>query len=462
MFFTKLNAKAVKAVAKNSGRAINKTMKAAPISRHIIKSIKGEKYTVGFSSREVMPDDINEDNYCMAGFSKGKTASGVHDPITVSALWIGCDDNGAILIVTADCIGLTRVEVTRVRDMMSDFNKAHNCKNTNICCSHTHAGFDTIGIWGRFPKSGKNEKYIDKLLNSICSVCMEAYENREPSDIYVGFTAVPMAQSRNRDRGMVNERLTRIRICPRSGNKETWFLNFAAHPNALGDNNRNISADYPYYMREKIYSRKDVNVMFGVGAIGDVEPFGHSENREENARLQGELIGEKAFDIKNEIKLKCEIKVLRQPFYCPVNNSVFAFLAHFDIMSSKRYPCEKSSLGIAHKTELTYIHLGQQKILLMPCESFPETVYESCKNKNYQIRTLEEIAGDKNLLVFSVSNDMIGYVVPKEDFNLNENQLVVNNSLGRRRKSYHESNSLGIRTQEIIAEVFEEMVKRMG
>ena len=32
-------------------------------------------------------------------------------------------------------------------------------------------------------------------------------------------------------------------------------------------------------------------------------------------------------------------------------------------MSTKRYPCNKGELGLALKTEMTYIDLGDQKIL---------------------------------------------------------------------------------------------------
>ena len=195
------------------------------------------------------------------------------------------------------------------------------------------------------------------------------------------------------------------------------------------------------------------------------------EDKEERTRLQGECLGNAALTINNDMKLDCEISIIRQPYYCPVDNGVLAFLAMLNVMSSKRYPCEKGELGLALKSELTYIKLGEQKILLLPGESFPETVYggyasaeDSATGKSPDINPtpLVEIAGDENLLVFGVTNDMTGYVVAPNDFILHKTQAYLSNGSDRfDRSHYHETNSLGYLSAQTIADVFESVVKRM-
>lgn len=464
-------ASAVKAIAKHNAKALKRKRSAPLISRQNVKKIAGEKFKVGFASCDVMPDDIDTNVYWIAGHGPGKKIEGVHDPITVNAMWIGCGDNGGIMMVSADIIGLTRVEVAKVRDMLSGFSKKVNCKSLNICCTHNHAGFDTVGYWGKLPKTGKNPEYMDKLLGSIADVCRQAYENRTEGDIFIGTVSVPDAQYDKRLPVVLHDTLTRIKFVPDNGDTETWLLNYAAHPNTLGGSNRKVSADYPYYLRKTINEAKKTNILFGVGAIGAVDPGDFCEDKEERTRLQGECLGKASLSIDNDVKLDCSLSVLRQPYYCPVDNGVLAFLASLKVMSSKRYPCEKGELGLALKTEMTYINLGGQRILLLPGESFPETVYggyssaeDSATGMGSEINPtpLVEIAGDENLLVFGVTNDMTGYVVPPNDFILHKTQAYLSNGRDRFDNShYHETNSLGYLASQTIADVFADIVSRM-
>lgn len=465
-------AKAVRGISKMGGAKLKRKMNAHPISNHLIKSIEGNGYKCGFASCEVMPDDLFSAPHYIAGHGPGHSVEAVHDPVTVNAMWIGCEDNGGFVIVSADCIGLTRVDVIKVRDMLTSFVKKTNCKSINICCTHSHAGFDTVGYWGKIPKTGKNEKYMDKLFKSIADIIQKAYDNRTDGKLYVGTVSVPEAQLDRREPIVLNDTLTRIRFVPNDGSNETWLLNYAAHPNTLGGANRTVSADYPFYLRDTIKKEKSVNILFGVGAIGAVDPGMFCEEKVERTRLQGECLGKAALTIDNDKELSAKVKILRQPFYVPVENSVLAFMASLKLMNSKRYPNEESSIGVALKTEITYIKLGELNILLLPGESFPETVYggyasaeESAtgSSDNINSRPLVDIAGDKNLLVFGVTNDMTGYVVPPNDFVLHKTQPYLSNGKDRfDRGHYHETNSLGINTSHKIAEVFETVVSRMN
>ncbi len=470
MSIADLAASAVRAISKSSGRRLKRKMSAPPIPEHVAKTFSGNKYKVGFSKCEVMPDDLDTATYWIAGHGPGKKIEGVHDPITVSAMWIGCDDNGAVLMVSADCIGLTRVEVTKIRDMLSPLIEK-GCKSINICCTHNHAGFDTVGYWGKLPKTGKNPSYMNKLFDSICKVCNEAYEARTEGDLFVGTIHVPEAQLDRRDPVVLNDTLTRLRFVPDNNGNETWFLNYAAHPNTLGGGNRYVSADYPYYLRETVCKEKNVNVLFGIGAIGAVDPGPFCEDKDERTRLQGECLGKAALAIDNDEKLEPDAAVLRQPFYCPIDNAVLAFLASLKVMSSKRYPSDVGDLGLALKTEMTYLRFGSLKMLLLPGESFPETVYggydtaeKSATGKGPEINPtpLTEIAGEKQLLVFGVTNDMTGYVVPPNDFTLHPTQAYLSNGKDRfDRSHYHETNSLGFNAQATIADVFKKVVANM-
>lgn len=467
-------ASAVKKIETGRGKRLKKKVVTPPISAHAIKDLKSSdgKYYCGFAMREVMPDDVLAKDYWIAGHGPGRKIEGVHDPVTARAMWIGVKDEGGIILCSVDCIGLTNVEVTNVRNRLAGFCKSAKCKSVNISCTHSHAGFDTVGYWGKLPRTGKDPDYMEKLLSTIAEICREAYEKRTAGDLFVGSIHAPDGQLDRREPIVLHDTLTRLRFVPDDGSKETWFLNYAAHPNTLGGPNRFVSADYPYYLRETIYKSKDVNELFSVGAIGAVDPGPFSKDLPERTRMQGEYLGKKALEIDNDEKLDAEIVEIRQPFYIPADNAVLAFLAHLKVMSSRIFPSDEGALGLCMKTEMTYIRLGRQSILILPGENFPETVYggysdavHSATGKPADInpKPLIDIAGDENLLVFGVTNDMTGYVVPPNDFILHPTQPYLSSAKDRfDRKHYHETNSLGINTQAKIAETFAGIIERIN
>lgn len=468
-----LAAKAVQKISSGKGRRIAKKGYAPSpekVNPTAIKAADG-KYEVGFAMKETMPDDFDSRTYFIAGHKMAQKMTGIHDPITVSAMWLGLGGEGGIIMVSADMIGLTNTEVKLIRESLADFSDKSGCKAINICCTHQHAGFDTVGYWGKLPKTGKVDGYMKKIFANIKDVCIEAYENRTKGDLYIGTIHVPEAVYDKRPPIVTHDVLTKIRFVPDSGAKETWFLNFGAHPNTLGGSNTLCSADYPYFMRETIYAQKDVNVLFGVGAIGAVDPGNFCEDRWERTKLQGEALGNAALKIDNDKKMKAEITVLQQPFYYPADNSVLSFLAMLKVMSTTLVPCKESLTGMALVSEMTYIKIGSQQIILMPGECFPEIVYggaasaeESATGRGTEINppTFLEITGDEDLLVFGVTNDMTGYVVPPNDFILHKTQPYLSNGRDKfDRSHYHETNSLGLSAAKTLAATLGDIMSRV-
>lgn len=468
--FDKLASKAVNAVSKANGNMMNKKYTAPAIPEAQPVKLKGSAFNGGYAMLEVMPDDVTSEFYSIAGHATGKAVEGVHDPITVSALWLGLEDGG-IVTVCADIIGLTNTEVKKIRDSLNVFTALTGCKSINICCSHTHAGFDTVGYWGKLPKTGKNDAYMEKLFEGIKQVCIRAYENRTEGSLYVGSINVPEGQYIRQLPHVYHDVLTRIKFVPDNGTAETWLLNYAAHPNTLGGSNRLVSADYPYYMRETIKKSRNVNVMFGVGAIGAVDPGKFCEDKVERTKLQGEALGAKALLIDNDERLEPEITLLCQPFYYPVDNTVLNFLSMLNVMSCAKYPCDKGSLKMALKSEMTYIKIGKQQILMLPGEEFPPLAYGGYRDCNHSAtgkgpeinpEPLIETAKDENLLIFGVTNDMCGYVVPPNEFILNPGKEYLDTATDKfGNRHYHETNSLGYLSAETISNVFKNIISRI-
>ncbi len=467
-------AKAVRVIGKRSSKKlIRKGVKAEDLPRPMPTVIKGESYVCGYASRVVMPNDIHAKKYWVAGHGMGHVIEKVHDNITVSAMWIGADDNGGYIHISADIIGLTNFELNIVRANLKDLMEESKCAGVFVSCTHTHAGFDTVGYWGQLYKlqSGKDPEYMDLLLKSLEEVAREAYAKRKSGKLYVGTVKVPEAQFCKREPNAMHDVLTRIRFVPDNGSTEMWFLNYAAHPNTLGGDNRECSADYPYWLRKTIKDEKRVHVLYGVGAIGAVDPGDFCEDKPERTRIEGETLGKAALGIDNDKEMPVEITVLQQKYYSPVDNGLLALMASIKACSSQRYPCDKGDLGLALLTEMVYIKLGTQQILMLPGEPFPEVVYGGAapaelsatgKGTDINPTPLIDIVGDKDLLVFCVTNDMTGYCVTPNDFILHETQAYIEQGKDVfDRRHYHETNSLGYLTNETMAENVADIMKRV-
>lgn len=177
-----LAASAVKKITKSKGKRLAK--KGYPEDLPKVQPVKisnktDDKFDVGFAMKETMPDDFESKTYYIAGHKMAQKMTGFHDPITISAMWIGCGDEGGVMMVCADVIGLTNFEVSIIRASLEEFSSKAKCKAINVCCSHTHGGFDTVGYWGKLPKSGKVDTYMQKIFKTVKEVCLEAYDNRK-------------------------------------------------------------------------------------------------------------------------------------------------------------------------------------------------------------------------------------------------------------------------------------------
>ena len=127
MGFNEIAAKAVRKIGKmSSKKLVKKGVKAEALPRPEPTVIKGDSYVCGYAMREVMPEDIKAKTYWIAGHGMGHVIDSVHDPITVSAMWIGADDNGGYIHISADIIGLTNFELNLVRDELKDLIEKSN------------------------------------------------------------------------------------------------------------------------------------------------------------------------------------------------------------------------------------------------------------------------------------------------------------------------------------------------
>ena len=472
-----LASKGIAAITKNYGKKVCKNETAPKIEKAETLKFNGSAYRAGFARDEIMPDLNSGKTYWIAGHGSGHKMEGVLSPVYISAVWIDCGGDEGMLWLGADIVGMTRIEINKIRSMIMASPKINGCKCINFSCTHSHSGIDTLGYWGKanvlgIPSDGKDPEYMDMLMKKAVEVSEKAYENRKSGKFFSGNITVKDGLYTRRGFTDKHEVLSRLRFVPDDGSNDIWIMNFGGHPNSLGGGNRMLSGEYPYFMREQIKAENGADVLFGIGAIGAMDAAEFDKDDRVNCiKLQAKMLADASQKIDNDVELKPEMKIIQQPFYLPVGNYVLTLLAMRHVMSFKAYPCDKSDIGIAMMTEMTYMSIGGVKILLLPGESFVSTVYGSYltadkspvgKGGEINPKPLAEIASDPNLIVFGVSNDMSGYVVPPNDFVLHPTQPYLNKTNDKFGNGhYHETNSMGPDTQKTIADAFAEVAARM-
>ena len=101
---------------------------------------------------------------------------------------------------------------------------------------------------------------------------------------------------------------------------------------------------------------------------------------------------------------------------------------------------------------------------LIPGEIFPELVSGKGLGKE-DPEALSDIAarhGIEKLIVLGLCNDELGYIVPLSDFKLNDELPYIEPlKVTSGENHYEETNSLGPRTAEIIANAFEKALEQI-
>ena len=459
------------------GRRVQRTVLTETIDRNPPVTLTGDAWRIGFGRAKIMPPLSSDKTYYIAGHGSGHVMEGVLTDVYTRAVWVDCGGDG-IVWISADIVGLTNTEVEIIRKRIRASRMLKGVADVHVSCTHSHSGVDTVGYWGKpnavsIPSDGKDPEYMELLYAQCVSAAEAAFQDRRPGALYAGtapITDLLLSKRKFSDR---HEVLSRLRFVPADGTPETWMINVGAHPNSLGGDNRMLSGEYPYYLSERVYAKTGARVHFGVGPIGgmDAERLTPDDPRR-CIKEQGEAFADAAIGITEETELEPRLRFLRRPFYLPVDNAVLLLLAMRGTMSFHAYPCKTSATGVMMKTEMTYLSFGGKKILFLPGENFVPTVYggylsaaESPTGVGPEINPepLASIAGDPDLTVYGVTNDMTGYVIPPNDFVLHPTQPYLNTTRDRFDDNhYHETNSMGPQSQKIIADAFRAVAEDFG
>ena len=442
------------------------TISSCSSNNTVFKS-EGGSFCVGFGECDIeLPTDSDDPLY-IAGYKNGYEIQGVIDIPKAKAVWIDTGDKG-VLLIGIDCVAVGSGTVEDIRQKLSNFCKKSDCVSINVYATHTHAGIDTLGLWGNVAIDGKNADYMQNLVSAAVSAAKEAYNDRASGKLYYGNAETDDLLLDSREPIEYDPNIYQIRFAPDNAKKNgVRLLSYAAHAESLRGDNKLLSADFPGALAKKIKSSCGDDVMYMPSAIGGlimtrelVEPFDALKNMDQTA----ELLANTVLSINNEIELEANLSIASKKIDVPLDNTYFFFGKFLGILNNE-IKRGKSETGYVLQSELGALRLGSVTVALIPGEMFPELVSGKGLTKE-DPEALESIAKryeTENLIVLGLCNDELGYIVPKSAFKLNDELPYIEPvDDGSDENHYEETNSVGPQTAEIIAKEFEDLLKSMN
>lgn len=428
-------------------------------------------WNAGFGKCEILPNPDSRQPLYIAGYNQALEISGVLDYCQARAVWLDTGADG-ILIIGVDCVALDSGTVNEIRARLSDIE---GCAHINVYSTHTHAGPDTLGLWGGIGQNGKNSDYMKSLIDAAENAAREAYATQKPGRMYFGYVRTRSMYRDSRTPDVSDENLYHIRFQPDDGSSGTRMLFYGAHAESLRGANTLLSRDFPGRLVDGVSNATGDNALFMPGAIGGLimtKEFVADTTRDavKNLEITSEKLIEYALSITPdmETEISAEMRFHSEIFSVPLDNPVFVTYKFLGILNNQSEKGEGAT-GYNVVTELCLLQLGDILIALIPGEIFPELVlgqvFASTVKGAVNPTPLKEIAekyGYERLLIIGLANDELGYIVPPTDFLLNEKLPYIERTRDSRGEDhYEETNSVGPECAPRIAEAFENALKNL-
>ncbi|MGE0707991.1 MAG: neutral/alkaline non-lysosomal ceramidase N-terminal domain-containing protein [Planctomycetota bacterium] len=339
----------------------------------------------------------------MAGFGVHKRHQATDGAITVRALALR---RGArtVALVACDLIGLHEYQVEEVRRRLRGLLAPDALL---VACTHTHAGPDTLGMWGLPPLfSGLDPEVTERVLAGIARAVEEALLRLEPVRVRWGRAeAPPVGISKNRrEPARIDRRLTALAFDRPDGRAVATLVHFACHPETLGSKNTTLSPDFPGALRQRVERERGGVCVFLNGALGGMVTVDRQgePSLAEAARI-GTALGDLALGALaagQPFPAELGLSYARAPLLLPVESRRYHLGDLFGIFGPRPFVD-----GGYTPSEVWALRLGPAVFLTVPGEALPKLGFE-----------LGSLASGAPRLIVGLGNDELGYLVHESDW----------------------------------------------
>ncbi len=212
-------------------------------------------------------------------------------------------------------------------------------------------------------------------------------------------------------------------------------------------------------IREIEENNENTNAIYINGAIGGMisakeikKVYRNEIDCKSYTEQYGKELGKILNSMTEEEKIDPIINVKSMPVKIEAANFVLIFARFLKVLSNDILRGKKRSKAYV-SSEVGYLELGNEQIgmFLIPGELFPElwngeflSSETSATGKNADYRILADMTSCKHNFVVGLCNDELGYIIPENDFLLNEKTPYIDSCKDKfGRKHYEETNSTG-------------------
>jgi hypothetical protein len=362
-------------------------------------SVHSQQLKAGAAQALINPE---KDSLYFAGGKPNRPFVDVHDNLYTKAVVLQ-DAKTAFAIVSFDCIGLMYPELQRIREKVKTLLPSFPVDHIVSSSTHTHAGPDVVGIWGKnFQQSGVVDKHMDLIVERASTAIVTAWKNRKTVKVIYATGSFGEEWVKNISEPELLDRTVSIVKMTDDQNKNVaMMVNFACHPTILDDYATAASSDYVGgYYRYADSVQGGVN-MFLQGAIGGWVQPEDVPSSYENAMRYGGLLGAYVFD---QLKGSKTLKQTALQYKCaqvkfPVQNNTFKVLSGMGTIKRK--------FSDSVQSEIAVFNIGNISFVTHPGETSPA------------LGLLSRKLADRKGLVFvmGLSMDALGYILKPVYFN---------------------------------------------
>ncbi|MBX9679169.1 MAG: neutral/alkaline non-lysosomal ceramidase N-terminal domain-containing protein [Gemmataceae bacterium] len=221
----------------------------------------------------------------MWGAALHDRATGVHRPLTASALWMQSSDerDGIVLLCLDHCL-LDPSEFTAIRDAVAAA-VGIRIGDVFVAMSHTHGSAWMSRSRSHLPGGDLIGPYLDATIETCVCLAKESRRNAVPGSLVFGSGRCSLAAHRDYfdaaekryvcgydPEGAADDTVMVAKCVSDDGKLLGTLVNYACHPTTLAWKNTLISPDYVGAMREVVESHTKVPCLFLQGASGDLGP----------------------------------------------------------------------------------------------------------------------------------------------------------------------------------------------
>ncbi|HHU85086.1 MAG TPA: hypothetical protein GXZ23_07985 [Clostridiales bacterium] len=409
--------------------------------------IENAVWRCGYSKASLLPDEITDGTYYVGGYlhMPPNVANDVLDDQMFRCYALN-DGRATSVFGVIDCVGISNHDIRDIRIALADFCRENNVVSINISASHSHSEIDTQGLWGDLFEmlkknplkiingegdylSGRNPEHMANLKTRCAESIKEAVLNMKTGKLYSSVVDGTRFVRDKRPPNVMVTDILNIKFIPDDGSAPTHAVYMAAHPTQFGDDNKMISADFPYYVCEELEKNgenalffqsaelavatdRGPNVPEGLDRIGEIQAYGRAvgryciDNYDQNAK-----------------EIKPLLNVRNHEVFLAVENYLYLIIGRLRIVTNNMVRVGDKKTDMNFVTEVGMIKLGDDlNIVMVPGEMAPELLLGGCfsaeesyNREEWTMPPMKDMASGYMHCV-GLCNDAIGYILPDNDF----------------------------------------------